>query len=142
VAETVRARRLTGQEGSQLQPIRARQPGGYRLFVILDNLSANKTRAIRRWAERANVELCFTPADKRFVGPTRSRRDSGRSVPSSSAAQTIPIMLSWPASCRTTCAGAMPTPATLTCWPPSAASEPASAANAATAAAAPLGKAA
>jgi hypothetical protein len=29
--------------------------------VILDNLSANKTPAIRRWAQRENVELCFTP---------------------------------------------------------------------------------
>jgi DDE superfamily endonuclease len=46
-----------------LQPIRGARPGGYRLFVILDNLSANKTPAIRRWAERANVELCFTPTN-------------------------------------------------------------------------------
>jgi hypothetical protein len=44
-----------------LRPIRVARPGGYRLFVILDNLSANKTAAIRRWAGRANVELCFTP---------------------------------------------------------------------------------
>jgi hypothetical protein len=44
-----------------LKSIRAARPGGYRLFVILDNLSANKTRAIRRWAERENVELCLTP---------------------------------------------------------------------------------
>jgi transposase len=44
-----------------LQSIRAARPGGYRLFVTLDNLSANKTPAIRAWAHRANVELCFTP---------------------------------------------------------------------------------
>jgi transposase len=44
-----------------LQSVRAVRPGGYRLYVILDNLSANKTPPIRRWAKRANVELCFTP---------------------------------------------------------------------------------
>src|SRR3954449_6468302 len=43
-----------------LKSIRAARPGGYRLFVILDNLSANKTPAIRRWAQRENVELCLT----------------------------------------------------------------------------------
>jgi hypothetical protein len=41
-----------------LKSIRAARPGGYRLFVIVDNLSANKTPAIRRWAKRENVELC------------------------------------------------------------------------------------
>src|SRR5262249_25481215 len=46
-----------------LRSIRAVQPGGYRLFVILDNLSANKTSAIRRWASRAHVELWFTPTN-------------------------------------------------------------------------------
>ena len=43
-----------------LKSIRASRPGGYRLFVILDNLAANKTPAIRRWARRENVELCLT----------------------------------------------------------------------------------
>jgi hypothetical protein len=37
--------------------------------VILDNLSANKTPAIRRWAERANVELCFTPTNASWANP-------------------------------------------------------------------------
>jgi hypothetical protein len=32
-----------------LKSIRAARPGGYRLFIIMDNLSANKTPAIRRW---------------------------------------------------------------------------------------------
>jgi len=52
-----------------LKSIRAVGPGGYRLFVILDNLSANKTPAIRRWAERANVELCFTPTNASWANP-------------------------------------------------------------------------
>jgi hypothetical protein len=43
-----------------LKSIRAARPGGYRLFVIMDNLAANKTPAIRRWARHENVELCFT----------------------------------------------------------------------------------
>jgi hypothetical protein len=29
----------------------------------MDNLSANKPPAIRRWAQRENAELCFTPAN-------------------------------------------------------------------------------
>ena len=52
-----------------LKSIRAAGPGGYRLFVILDNLSANKTPAIRAWAERANVELCFTPTNAAWANP-------------------------------------------------------------------------
>jgi transposase len=56
-----------------LQSIRARQPGGYRLFVILDNLSANKTPAIRAWAERANVELCFTPVNASWANPIEAQ---------------------------------------------------------------------
>jgi len=111
-----------------LKSIRAARPGGYRLFVILDNLSANKTPAIRRWAERANVELCLTPPVLR--GPTRSRRSSGRCGPSPWATLIIRTTRCWPAESRSTCAGVTPTPATPTSWPPSAANAPASAANA------------
>ena len=52
-----------------LKSIRAARPGGYRLYVILDNLSANKTPAIRAWAGRANVELCFTPTNASWANP-------------------------------------------------------------------------
>jgi len=52
-----------------LKSIRAARPGGYRLYAILDNLSANKTPAIRRWASRANVELCFTPTNASWANP-------------------------------------------------------------------------
>ena len=41
-----------GHTLAALKSIRAARPGGYRLFVILDNLAANKTPAIRRWARR------------------------------------------------------------------------------------------
>ncbi len=52
-----------------LKSIRAARPDGYRLFVILDNLSANKTPAIRRWARRENVELCLTPTNASWANP-------------------------------------------------------------------------
>ncbi len=52
-----------------LKSIRASRPGGYRLFVILDNLAANKTPAIRRWARRASIELCFTPVSASWANP-------------------------------------------------------------------------
>jgi len=52
-----------------LKSIRAAGPGGYRLFVILDNLSANKTPAIRAWAEGANVELCLMPTNASWANP-------------------------------------------------------------------------
>jgi phosphatidylserine/phosphatidylglycerophosphate/cardiolipin synthase-like enzyme len=56
-----------------LKSIRAARPGGYRLFVILDNLSANKTPAIRRWAGRANVELCLTPVNASWANPIEAQ---------------------------------------------------------------------
>jgi transposase len=56
-----------------LKSIRAARPGGYRLFVILDNLSANKTPAIRAWAAKANVELCFTPTSASWANPIEAQ---------------------------------------------------------------------
>jgi hypothetical protein len=35
----------------------------------LDNLAANKTPAIRRWARRENVELCLTPTNASRANP-------------------------------------------------------------------------
>jgi transposase len=65
----LRERKGAGHTLAALKSIRAAQPGGYRLYVILDNLSANKTPAIQRWAERANVELCFTPTNASWANP-------------------------------------------------------------------------
>jgi transposase len=56
-----------------LKSIRAARPGGYRLFVIMDNLSANKTPAIRRWAKRENVELCLTPTNASWANPIEAQ---------------------------------------------------------------------
>ena len=58
-----------GHTLAALKSIRAARPGGYRLFVILDNLAANKTPAIRRWVKRENVELCFTPTNASWANP-------------------------------------------------------------------------
>ena len=119
-----------GHTLAALKSIRAARPDGYQLFVIMDNLAANKTPAIRRWAGRENVELCFTPTNASWANP---RRSSVRYAPLSWATQTTGITPRWPASCRPTCAGVMPTPATPACWPPSAANAPASATNASSA---------
>jgi hypothetical protein len=100
----------------------------------MDNLPANKTPAIRRWARRENAGLCFTPANASWANP---RRNPGRFAPLSWPARTTAITPHWPAGCRTTCAGATPTPAIPTSWPPSAANGPASAASAGNAGAAP-----
>ena len=56
-----------------LKSIRASRPGGYRLFVISGNLAANKTPAIRRWAGRGNVELCFTPVNASWANPIEAQ---------------------------------------------------------------------
>jgi transposase len=65
----MRARKGADHTLAALKSIRAARPSGYRLYVILDNLSANKTPAIRSWAGRANVELCFTPTSASWANP-------------------------------------------------------------------------
>ena len=39
----------------------------------MDNLAANKTPAIRRWAGQANVELCFTPTSASWANPIEAQ---------------------------------------------------------------------
>jgi transposase len=56
-----------------LKSIRATRPDGEQLYVILDNLSANKTPAIRRWAKRNQVELCFTPTNASWANPIEAQ---------------------------------------------------------------------
>jgi transposase len=58
---------------SALKSIRAARPDGQPIFVILDNLSANKTPAIRRWVARHNVELCFTPTSASWANPIEAQ---------------------------------------------------------------------
>jgi transposase len=56
-----------------LKTIRAARPDGAPIYVILDNLSANKTPAIRAWAARNKVELCFTPTSASWANPIESQ---------------------------------------------------------------------
>jgi transposase len=56
-----------------LQSIRAARPDGAPIYVILDNLSANKTPAIRAWAARNKVELCFTPTNASWANPIEAQ---------------------------------------------------------------------
>ena len=41
--------------------------------MILDNLSANKTPAIRAWAARHKVRLCFTPTNASWANPIEAQ---------------------------------------------------------------------
>lgn len=52
-----------------LKSIRAARPDGAPIYVILDNLSANTTPAIRTWARRHKVELCLTPTYASWANP-------------------------------------------------------------------------
>ena len=105
-----------------LKSIRASRPGGYRLFAILDNLAANKTPAIRRWARRDIAELRLMPTNASWANPIEAHF---RSVAGLRHGQLRPPEphRRWP-SCRPACAGATPTPATPTCWPPSPRTSP------------------
>jgi hypothetical protein len=121
-----------------LQSIRAARPGGYRLLVILDNLSASKAPAIRAWTHQANVELCLTPASVSRAKPIEARFGPLRTFGMGNSDH--PNTRCWPAGSRLTCGGATPTPVTPTPSAPSAASAPASAASASTAGAGPRRK--
>ena len=65
----VRKRKGADNVLAALVSIRARRPDGEQIYVILDNLSAHKGKSIRTWAERNNVELCFTPTYSSWANP-------------------------------------------------------------------------
>jgi transposase len=56
-----------------LRSIRAARPDGAPIYVIMDNLSANKIPAIRAWAARNKVELCFTPTNASWANPIEAQ---------------------------------------------------------------------
>ncbi len=62
-----------GHTLAALKPVRAARPDGYRLFVIMDNLAAGKTPAIRCWARRENAGPCFTPANASRANPVEAQ---------------------------------------------------------------------
>jgi hypothetical protein len=61
-----------------LKSIRSARPDGAPVYVILDNLPANKTPAIRTWAASHKVRLCFTPASVSWANPIPVNRPSAR----------------------------------------------------------------
>jgi transposase len=65
----VRNQKSAGNTLKALQSIRAARGDGELIYVILDNLSAHKGNKIRRWAQRHNVELCFTPTYSSWANP-------------------------------------------------------------------------
>ncbi len=68
-----RRRKSADHTLSALKSIRAARPDGAPLYVILDNLSANKTPAIRRWTARNKVELCLTPTYASWANPIEAQ---------------------------------------------------------------------
>jgi transposase len=69
----VRRRKGGDHTLAALKSIRAARPDGAPIYVILDNLSANKTPAIRAWATRNKVELCFTPTNASWANPIEAQ---------------------------------------------------------------------
>ncbi|GAA3245744.1 IS630 family transposase [Dactylosporangium siamense] len=65
----VRRRKSAANTLTALKSIRAARPDGAPIYVILDNLSAHKGTAIRAWAARNRVELCFTPTYSSWANP-------------------------------------------------------------------------
>jgi transposase len=56
-----------------LKSIRAARPDGAPIYVIMDNLSANKTPPIRAWAGKNKVRLCFTPVNASWANPIEAQ---------------------------------------------------------------------
>jgi DDE superfamily endonuclease len=111
-----------------LKSIRAARPDNKPIYVILDNLSANKTPAIRAWAARHHVELCLTPTNASWADPIEAQFGPLRGFVIGTP--TTPTTSSWPAPSRPSCAGATPTTATPSSSRRNAANVPGSAANA------------
>ena len=65
----VRQQKSAANTLAALKSIRAARPDGAPIYVILDNLSAHKGAAIRAWAARNKVELCFTPTYASWANP-------------------------------------------------------------------------
>lgn len=68
-------RRRKGADHSlaALKSIRAARPDGAPIYVIMDNLSANKTSKIRAWAAKNRVELCLTPTYASWANPIEAQ---------------------------------------------------------------------
>ncbi|MGW3996300.1 transposase [Amycolatopsis sp. NPDC004772] len=65
----VRRKKSAAHTLAALKSIRAARPDGAPIYIILDNLSAHRGNAIRTWAARNKVELCFTPTYSSWANP-------------------------------------------------------------------------
>ncbi len=68
----VRSKKCIANSLAAIKSCRAARPDGERIYVILDNLSAHKAPKIRRFCERNNVELCFTPTYSSWANPAEA----------------------------------------------------------------------
>jgi len=108
--------------------LRAARPDGAPTYVIMDNLSANKTPTVRAWAARHKVELYFTPTYTSWVNLIEAQ--FGPLCTCTMGPPTIRTTRRWRAGCRPICAGATPKRGIPTCWPTNAGNGPGSEANA------------
>jgi transposase len=69
----IRRRKGGDHSLAALKSIRAARPDGAPIYVIMDNLSANKTPAIRTWAKKNKVELCLTPTNASWANPIEAQ---------------------------------------------------------------------
>jgi transposase len=65
----VRERKSVKNSLAAIASCRAARPDGEMIYVILDNLSAHKSKKIRAWCNKNNVELCFTPTYSSWANP-------------------------------------------------------------------------
>ena len=68
-----RHRKGGGNTLAAIKSIRTARPDGAPIYVILDNLSANKTPTVRKWCDAHNVELCLTPTYASWANPIEAQ---------------------------------------------------------------------
>ncbi|HET9061572.1 MAG TPA: transposase [Acidimicrobiales bacterium] len=68
----VRERKSVGNSLAAIKACRQRRADGKTIYVILDNLSAHKSKKILAWCDKNNVEPCFTPTCSSWANPIES----------------------------------------------------------------------
>ncbi len=117
----VRRRKSIANSLAAIKSCRERRLDGEMVYVILDNLSAHKSKKILAWCHKNNSSCASRPPTA--PGPTRPSRISGRCGSSCSTTPTTPTTSCSPTACTHTWLGATPTPATPRCSRPSASAE-------------------
>ena len=68
----VRQRKGVANSLAAIKACRQRRPDGKTIYVILDNLSAHRSKKVLAWCAKNNVELCFTPTYSSWANPIES----------------------------------------------------------------------